>query len=197
MGRIIAYPSQKCYSHPAMMWPKKTLVIIGILAGLFLLWLRLGGIAGIAEIALTSAVKIQGTSPYAARQILTNTLGIDSPARYLLLFHSNTNNRYAVIHLWHGIPSIEEQNFLVSASTTLKTGPVMATVTFTPQAVETLRITLSEPISLSHILPTSRQNLKNINVLLDDHSVFLSSSDERLQKIFEMQGWTAPSSTKK
>lgn len=172
---------------------KKTLVIIGILAGLFLLWLRLGGLAGIAESTLTSVVKIQGTSPYAARQILSSALGVDTPARYLLLFHSNTYHQYAVVRLWHGIPSIEGQGVLLSVSTTLKTEPVMATISFTPQAVETLRITLSEPISLSHILPTSRQDLKNINVLLDDHGVFLSSPDERLQKIFEMQGWTATS----
>lgn len=173
--------------------PEKILLSVGILTGLFLLWCRLGGVAGTIEMALTSVVKIQGTSPYAARQILTSALGVDAPARYLLVFHSNTNHRYAVVRLWHSIPSIEEQGVLVSASTTLKTRHVMATVTFTPQAVETLGIILYEPISLSHILPTDRQSLKNINVLLDDHNIFLSSSDERLQKIFEMQGWAATS----
>ncbi len=192
----------KCYSHPVMTRYEKVLVFIGSIAGIFLLWLRLGGIAGIAETALHSFVQTAGTSPYAEREIAATALGIDTPARYLILFagiETAGTYPYTILRVRHAIPFIEKQGHISTSVTTTEAimrelsahnRQVTALITIDPQAIGAFPTNRHGTISLIPMVIGMRQNFHNIRTLLDQHHISLFSPDGRLQKIFVTQGWT-------
>lgn len=60
-------------------------------------------------------------------------------------------------------------------------------ITFASEAVKKINISMYEPTSLSQLIPSNRQMIQDIKLLIDNHKIILLSPLERLQNIFVAQ----------